>query len=263
VLAEFVAPAEVCCSVAPSQLVDDFGRLCLRSFSADTEVLMADGTTTVIADVRVGDEVWAMDPETGDAGNRTVTAVWPHQDVLMEYTVGDGSITTTEDHHFWNATDDEWQEAQLIDRGDSLLTADGQVVAAGNLDWTTAHFAAAYDITVDDLHSYFVATGDSEVLVHNCNGVYEASAKHHPNVRGNVSPAPTNGQAALDLSVQVKTTSPRRVAFEPSSGEFVVLDQTTPGVFHGHSRPWAELHTDMQNVLVDQGVVNRRGRPIG
>ena len=55
----------------------------------------------------------------------------------------------------------------------------------------------------------------------------------------------------------------RRVAYEPSSDEFVVLDQTLEGIFHGHVRAWSDLHTDMQNALVRQGVVNRRGRPTG
>ena len=47
-------------------------------------------------------------------------AVWPHQDTLLEFAVEGGSVTTTEDHHFWNVTDDEWQETQHIDQGDLL-----------------------------------------------------------------------------------------------------------------------------------------------
>ena len=154
---------------APSGTLDDLVVACLRSFSADTEVLMADGSTTPISEVQVGDEVWSVEPETAEAGNRTVTAVWPHQDTLLEFTVEGGSVTTTEDHHFWNHTDGEWQETQHIDEGDYLLTADGHVVEAGNLDWTTAHFADAYDLTVESLHTYFVVTGGEEVLVHNCD----------------------------------------------------------------------------------------------
>jgi len=154
--------------VAPSGLVDDLGSVCLRSFSGDTEVLMADGAMTAIAEVRVGDEVWAMDPETGEAGNRTVIAIWPHEDTLIDFTVDGGSITTTEDHELWNATDHEWQETRDIEPGDFLLTADGQHVKAGNLDWTSAHRADAFDLTVEGLHTYFVSAGDQDVLVHNC-----------------------------------------------------------------------------------------------
>jgi len=64
-------------------------------------------------------------------------------------------------------------------------------------------------------------------------------------------------------SVQVKGTNPRRVAFEPASGEFVVLGQTSEGILHGFARHWNDLTTDMQGALVDQGVVDRRGRPLG
>ena len=99
----------------------------LRSFSGDTEVLLADGTALAIADVEVGDVVFAHDPETGLSGAREVLATWPHTDTLVEFEVGDSTVTTTEDHEFWNVTDQAWQETQHIDAGDLLLTADGAV----------------------------------------------------------------------------------------------------------------------------------------
>lgn len=128
---------------------------------------MADGKTKPIAEIALGDEVWSIDPETGEAGAREVIAVWPHEDQLLEFMVEGGSVTTTEDHHFWNQTDHGWQETRDIDPGDHLLTADGQVVQAGELDWQTAHYATAYDLSVAGTHSYFVAVGGDEVLVHN------------------------------------------------------------------------------------------------
>ena len=140
---------------------------CFASFSGDTEVLMADGTTKPIAEIEVGEHVWAVDPETGESGPRMVVGTWPHKDTLLEFTVDGGSVTTTEDHHFWNETDNDWQETKHIDEGDYLLTADGDVIEAGKLDWSTAHHADAYDLTIDDIHTYFVQVGYDEVLVHN------------------------------------------------------------------------------------------------
>ena len=147
----------------------DGPRLCtaLRSFSADTEVLLADGTAIAIADVVVGDVVFAHDPETGVSGAREVLATWPHTDTLVEFEVGDGTVTTTEDHDFWNVTDNAWQETQHIDAGDLLLTADGATVEAGTLLWDTAHVAPAFDLTIDEIHTYHVTAGDEHVLVHN------------------------------------------------------------------------------------------------
>ena len=116
------------------------------------------------------DVVFAHDPETGQAGPREVLATWPHMDTLVEFEVGDGTVTTTEDHEFWKVTDDAWQETQHIDAGDLLLTADGATVEAGTLLWDTAHVAPAFDLTIDEIHTYHVTAGDESVLVHNNNG---------------------------------------------------------------------------------------------
>ncbi len=142
----------------------------LRSFSGDTEVLLANGQTIDIADVQVGDLVFAHDPETGVSGPRAVTATWPHTDTLVEFEVGSATVTTTEDHEFWNVTDQAWQETQHIDEGDLLLTAGGLTVEAGTLLWDTAHVAPAFDLTIDGIHTYHVTFGDESVLVHNNDG---------------------------------------------------------------------------------------------
>ena len=88
----------------------------------------------------------------------------------MEFEVGDGTVTTTEDHEFWNVTDNAWQETQHIDAGDLLLTADGATVEAGTLLWDTAHVAPAFDLTIDEIHTYHVTAGAEDVLVHNNDG---------------------------------------------------------------------------------------------
>jgi hypothetical protein len=92
---------------------------------------------------------------------------------------------------------------------------------------------------------------------------FEASPKHGRVSRGKASPGPTNGQEVLDKSIQVTGSSPRRVGVDPETGEFVVFSRTSEGVFHGHVRPWAELRPEMQNALVDAGMVTRRGKILG
>ena len=74
------------------------------------------------------------------------------------------------------------------------------------------------------------------------------------------SKAPKNGQDALDLSVQVKDTSPRRVGVDYEAGEFVVFDEHGPGKFHGHVRTWDELENVQQNALIKAGLTDRRGK---
>ena len=159
-------------------LIRPASRAC--SFSGETEVVMADGSTKPIAEVEQGDWVYAHDPEDGNAGARQVTAVWIHQDTLVDLLVNGGVVSTTEDHPFWNHTDGEWQRADNLDPGDLLLTADGGLAAVDGINWTTTRTDTAYNLTIQDIHTYFVDVGGSgdEVLVHNSDlcdlsGYYE------------------------------------------------------------------------------------------
>lgn len=92
---------------------------------------------------------------------------------------------------------------------------------------------------------------------------YEGNPKHGPKPRGTAkgvsSPAPADGQAALDASVQVKPTSPRRVGVDKANGEIVVLDEHLPGRFHGHVRQWDDLTPQMQRALNDAGLTDKQG----
>ena len=92
---------------------------------------------------------------------------------------------------------------------------------------------------------------------------YEAAPYHGTVDSLTKSRAPINGQDALDLSVQVKPTSPRRVGIDYEAGDFGVFDKTRDGIFHGHARSWSDLHPDMQRALQQAGMVDRRGNIIG
>jgi hypothetical protein len=137
------------------------------SFAGETEVLLADGATKPIAEIAVGDQVLAADPETGEKGARAVTAVWSHEDELVDLEIGDGIVTTTEDHPFWNASDQAWQPAAELGVGEAVQTADGDRVAVEGIDWATQTGGMAYNLTVAELHTYFVVIGADDVLVHN------------------------------------------------------------------------------------------------
>jgi Pretoxin HINT domain len=153
-------------SVATNKVDDVIGAAC--SFSAETRVLMADGTTKPISEIEVGDEVLAYDPESGERGSREVTHLWVHQDALVDLEIGGAVLATTEDHPFWNETDKRWERADALDAGDLVLTADGDRVQVGKLA-IESRFRTAYNLTVDDIHAYYVQAGDEKVLVHNNN----------------------------------------------------------------------------------------------
>ena len=88
---------------------------------------------------------------------------------------------------------------------------------------------------------------------------YESAPYHGKADNAIKSRAPTNGQDALDMSVQVKETSPRRVGIDYKKKEFVVFDRTQGDKYHGHVRAWKDLHTDMQNALKKAGMVDNKG----
>ncbi|WP_345891521.1 S-type pyocin domain-containing protein [Pseudomonas chlororaphis] len=77
------------------------------------------------------------------------------------------------------------------------------------------------------------------------------------------SKGPTHGQEALENSVQVKPTSPRKIGVDPETNEFVVFDRTQGDVYHGHVRQWDKLHQDMKNALIKAKKVDIKGNILG
>ena len=128
---------------------------------------MADGSSLAISQIATGDRVIATDPTTGSTEARQVSAVWHHQDTLVQARVAGQTLTTTDDHVFWNATDHAWQEAKDLDRGDRLLSADGSTATFDGISADAVHDGTAYNLTVADIHTYYVLAGNTPVLVHN------------------------------------------------------------------------------------------------
>lgn len=94
------------------------------------------------------------------------------------------------------------------------------------------------------------------------NGDYEEAPYHHQNSKGRKGPAPKNGQKALDDSIPLDEdgNTPRRLSIDGE--DFVVLDQTSKGKFHGHTRTWAELRRPMRDRLIKEGFANKKGKII-
>jgi RHS repeat-associated protein len=166
----------------PTALVDPMGtkptNSCGNSFTPDTEVRMADGTSKPIAEIKPGEKVLATDPETGRTEERVVTAsiVGEGQKNLTDVAVdtdGDGTaddtITATDGHPFWVAGANQWRDAGDLRPGDMLRTAAGTYVQITAVEQRTAA-QRVHNLTVDGLHTYYVLAGDVPVLVHNIGG---------------------------------------------------------------------------------------------
>nr|WP_168510869.1 polymorphic toxin-type HINT domain-containing protein [Streptomyces sp. S1D4-11]QIY98055.1 hypothetical protein HEP87_33905 [Streptomyces sp. S1D4-11] len=145
---------------------------------------MKNGHTKAIAKIKPGDHVEAADPKTGKhAGARRVTARLVHQDDdLVDLKIRDkhgnsATLHTTSNHPFWDDTARTWVEAGSLKPGHDLNTPTGQharLVATTPLSGE----AAMYNLTVEQLHTYYVLAGNTPVLVHNSSCVPPLRALH-------------------------------------------------------------------------------------
>ncbi|MEE9681493.1 S-type pyocin domain-containing protein [Pseudomonas moraviensis] len=92
---------------------------------------------------------------------------------------------------------------------------------------------------------------------------FDAASYHGKKDTPHKSKGPSNGQKALESSVQVKPTSARRIGVDPDANELVVFDRTGGEVYHGHVRPWDKLHQDMKNALIKARKVDSKGNILG
>ena len=166
-----------------------------HSFTGTTGVLEANGRSEPIKDVKAGDTVLATDPQTGETGPHTVQKVikttTDHDFTALTITSAASPakghrtgvaaataavLTTTWHHPFWNATTDQWVDASHLTPGTHLRQRDGTsaVVTAVRNYHTTA---VTYDLTITDLHTYYVLAGTTPILVHNCNTVYRSDTR--------------------------------------------------------------------------------------
>ena len=148
-----------------------------HSFDPSTRVVLADGTTKPIGEIKLGDKVLATDPQTGATAAKPVSILHHNHDAdLADVTLKDAKtgkksvLHTTWHHPFWNATGKTWTEAKDLKPGDKLRSPDGETtetVAAVKV-WTGLKWMD--DLTVNDTHTYYVLAGATPVLVHNCGG---------------------------------------------------------------------------------------------
>ncbi|MEU6229567.1 HYD1 signature containing ADP-ribosyltransferase family protein [Streptomyces sp. NPDC047042] len=166
----------------------------INSFTPETRVLMADGSTKAIKDVKVGDKVMATDPETGETKVETVTAEIRGQGLkhLVDVTIDtDGKkgsktaeVTATDGHPFWVPELGEWIDATNLRAGQWLQTGAGTLVQISAIRRWTAQDATVHNLTVSNLHTYYVLAGATPLLVHNCNDEIPDVLHHYTNEAG-------------------------------------------------------------------------------
>ncbi|MFC0547873.1 RHS repeat-associated core domain-containing protein [Kutzneria chonburiensis] len=192
-----------------------FKAACANSFAADTQVLMADGSSKPIQNVKVGDKIANATPNSAAVQNHTVTGVHV-TDTDTDFTslsvaTADGpkTITVTAHHLFWDGTNHSWTNASDLKPGDGLDAAGGATVLSV---WRFISSIRTYDLTVDDLHTYYVLAGTTAVLVHN-------DGESDPEIFSNLYPEDTTGWTRL--------ADPGLLARRTGNWQYVVLTDGT------------------------------------
>ncbi|MGO4636435.1 SpvB/TcaC N-terminal domain-containing protein [Streptomyces sp. 2RAF24] len=243
-----------------------------NSFTPDTKVLMADGGQKPIAEVRVGDEVTATDPVTGETGPRTVTALITGQGEkhLVAITVttpegNQGTLTATEGHPFWAPALGKWLYAKELTPGTLLRTGNGsytQVTAIRT--WTQQK--RVHNLTVDELHTYYVLAGQTPVLVHNSNCDLPEGYTSSPALKGDpYHPDSVAARSAQSRELYAGTVGDRAGALGYRTR---IPAQRAPFDSHGqvvfsNGRNYITPDVDGHNVSDGWKMFNRRGQRIG
>ncbi|MFF1906533.1 polymorphic toxin-type HINT domain-containing protein [Kitasatospora sp. NPDC058218] len=151
-----------------------------NSFAAGTPVLLADGSSLPIERITPGTQVRATDPTTWDTAPHAVTAAIRHAGphTMVDVTIADGAtLHATDGHPFWEAGTGTFTDAADLGPGDELRRPDGTTVG---IIATRAYpqDLVAYNLTVSDVHTYYVLAGATPVLVHNCVAITPEARQH-------------------------------------------------------------------------------------
>ncbi|MEV4283403.1 polymorphic toxin-type HINT domain-containing protein [Actinoplanes xinjiangensis] len=146
---------------------------CPSSFVPGTRVLLADDRSEEIEELQVGSSVLATDPILGRTDARTVTATitsfGTKKIVDLEVENGGGStISATDVHPFWVPSRKAWIPAKDLSVGTELVDNNGAVVRIARMEERT-EITRVHNLTVADVHTYYVLFGDIPILVHNCD----------------------------------------------------------------------------------------------
>jgi hypothetical protein len=169
----------------------------IHSFTASTKVLLADGSSKPIFSLKVGDRVANSQPGKAEVEahpvDRVIVTETDHDFVDLKVkpsrirraaaglavaaavvtggavpaSAAPATVTTTYHHPFYDVTRGEFVEAVNLQVGDRLQSVDG---GEATVEEVTPYHSTevTYDLTIDQLHTYYVFAGDVPVLVHNC-----------------------------------------------------------------------------------------------
>jgi hypothetical protein len=133
-------------------------------FTAGTPVVMADGSTKKIEDVKAGDKVATRDAHADEmlavsTGTVTRTFVHPHDGTLL-LSIDGASVETTPEHLFY-VSGKGFVPAEQLERGERV--SNSVVQGRTQLPFTKT----VYNFEVGGTHTYFIRAAGHSIWVHN------------------------------------------------------------------------------------------------
>ncbi|GGV11357.1 hypothetical protein GCM10010293_01520 [Streptomyces griseoflavus] len=231
-----------------------------NSFATGTEVLMADGTTKPIEDVEIGDRVLATDSKTGRTEVKTVTAEitgeGPKNLVTLTIAVDGRSVrlTATDGHPFWVPSLAEWVDAEQLTAGQELRTVTGKTVRISSVV-RTQRPAVVHNLTVTDLHTYYVLAGKTPVLVHNSNCGVTIDDGKWDYFFGRVNSNPHNAERSAQNAYQLESIGIR----DNAAGREVLTGHFNEAMRSGVVETYVNPKSGLTNMRTESLLYGPRG----
>ncbi|MBI2593506.1 hypothetical protein HYW44_02595 [Candidatus Daviesbacteria bacterium] len=137
-------------------------------FARDTQILMADGKTKNIEEVRVGDYVLTRSEKDANLVNAKVLG--NHEADAGGYLILNGDLKVTANHIL--RVNNKWMEAGSAQIGDEFTDNVGSQVKISSIEWQRGKFKV-YNLEVEKYHTYFAGG----VWVHNQKGIVRNAFK--------------------------------------------------------------------------------------
>ena len=137
----------------------------IQCFIAGTLVATETGYVT-IENIKVGDLVWAHDPETGETALKPVVQTFRNETTeWIHVTVNGETLTCTPEHPFY-VPKKGWTSAIDLRAGDILVMLNGEYVVVEQVQHELLESPeTTYNFEVKDFHTYYV--GEQGIFTHN------------------------------------------------------------------------------------------------
>lgn len=127
-------------------------------FLAGSPILMADGSTKVIEEIKPDDKILAFNEKTKKTQEDKVAKVFVHK--AKEYLIINGRIKVTPEHPFYH--EGKWVKIKSFKIGDKLLNYKNEKEEITGIEKVSQE-VTVYNLTTKPSHTYFV----NGILVHN------------------------------------------------------------------------------------------------